>query len=168
MSIKHSDFHSPTFCEQNCNVTLRQALDEYYAQNPDFHNPDQFENGSKNILFPHDVCHIIFGCDTRIAEEFKIEIWTFFATNFSFKIYYDDYLSPLLTMEKNSLKEVSGVFLSFFTLPNLIQYMLAIPGFAKTFFAARKVNPKWDYYNYQVHLDRSVSDVRQEFNIQVV
>jgi ubiquinone biosynthesis protein Coq4 len=156
------------YLDPDCNITLRQALDKYYAQNPGFYKPDQFESSYNNILFAHDVCHIVFGCGTQITEESKLEIWTLLATNLSFKSYYNDYLAPLFTMGKDELKEVGSFFFTFFTLSNLIQYILVIPEFVKIFFAAKKVNPKWDYCNYQVHFDRSISDIRQEFRIQVI
>jgi hypothetical protein len=175
MSENYLDLHSATLRERDCNITLRQALDKYYAQNPDFYKPDQFEDSYNKILFAHDACHIVFGCDTNVVGEAKLEVWTLFATNLDFKTYYDDYVSPLLAAGKNALngdsvanegfKEASRIFL---TLPNLIQYVLASFSFVKVFLMTRKVNPKWHYYNYHGHLDRSILDIRKEFNIQIL
>jgi hypothetical protein len=167
---------SKSYLAQDCNITLKEALDQYYAQNPGFYKPDEFEGSSNNILLTHDICHIVFGCDTSIAGETKLEVWTLFATNLGFKTYYDDYLSPLLMAGKDALsgdsvakegfKEAIRIF---FKPPKSIQQFVSVSfSYIKVFLMTRKVNPKWHYYNYHSHLDRSIAAIRREFNIQVV
>jgi ubiquinone biosynthesis protein Coq4 len=154
---------SENYLDRDCNLTLQQALDKYYAQNPGFYKPNEFEGNFKKVFFAHDAAHIVFGCDTNIAGEARLEVWTAFATNLRFKKYLDDYVAAL-TPEKEVLEGV----LRLYTMKTFIKYVLASFSFIKVFFMAKKVNPKWDYYNYQGHLDRSILDIRQEFNIQVI
>jgi ubiquinone biosynthesis protein Coq4 len=150
---------SDNYLERDCHITLRQALDNYYAQNPDFYQPNQLDDDSRKVFFAHDVCHIIFGCDTSLVGEAKVEQWTLNSTNFNFKEYVDTVLSTEAT--RQAVNEISPIKL-------LLQGILNLLPLIKTYLLARKVKPKWDFYTYSKYLDRSISDIRREFNIQIV
>jgi hypothetical protein len=55
----------------------------------------------------------------------------------------------------------------YYTPSNAIQYVLNSFNLIEVYFMARKVKPKWDFYNYHAHLDRSLVDIRKEFSIHV-
>jgi ubiquinone biosynthesis protein Coq4 len=150
---------SENYLDQDCNITLREALDKYYAQNPDFYQPHQLDDDSKKVFFARDVCHIIFGCDTSLVGEAKIEQWTLNSTNFNFRGYVDTVLSTEAT--RKAVSEVS-------LLPIFIQGILNIFPLIKTYLRAREVQPKWNFYVYSKHLDRNIVEIRQEFNIRIV
>jgi ubiquinone biosynthesis protein Coq4 len=147
------------YLDRDCNITLRQALDKYYAQNPGFYQPHQLDDDSRRVFFAHDVCHIIFGCDTSLVGEAKVEQWTIHSTNFSFKEYVDTVLSTEAT--RQAVTEISPAQV-------LRQGFLNIYPLIKTYLRAKKVKPKWDFYIYSKYLDRHISDIRREFNIQIV
>jgi ubiquinone biosynthesis protein Coq4 len=150
---------SDNYLDRDCNITLRQALDKYYAQNPDFYQPNQLDDDSRKVFFAHDACHIIFGCDTSLVGEAKVEQWMLNSTNFSFQEYVDTVLSTEAT--RQAVAEVSLFQIS-------TQGILNILPLIKTHLTAKKVQPKWDFYTYPDYLDRSISDIRTEFNIQIV
>jgi ubiquinone biosynthesis protein Coq4 len=150
---------SDNYLERDCNITLRQTLNNYYAQNPGFYQPNQLDDDSREVFFAHDVCHIIFGCDTSLAGEFKVEQWTIHSTNFNFKEYVDTILSTEAT--RKAVAEIPPT-------QALIQGILNIFPLINIYLRARKVKPKWDFYNYSKYLDRHISDIRREFNIQIV
>jgi hypothetical protein len=50
----------------------------------------------------------------------------------------------------------------------LIQGVLNISPLINIYIRARKVKPKWDFYTYSKYLYRRISDIRREFNIQIV
>jgi hypothetical protein len=54
------------------------------------------------------------------------------------------------------------------TVQLLLNTILNIPTLAKIYLRAKKVKPKWDYYNYDSYLDLSIADIRREFNIQII
>jgi ubiquinone biosynthesis protein Coq4 len=150
---------SDNYLDRDCNITLRQALNKYYLQNPGFYQPNQLDDDSRKVFYAHDVCHIIFGCDTSLAGEAKVEQWMLNSTNFSFQEYVDTVLSTEAT--RQAVAEVSILQMS-------IQGIVNIFPLIKTYLAAKKVQPKWSFYTYPDYLDRSISDLRQEFNIQIV
>jgi ubiquinone biosynthesis protein Coq4 len=150
---------SDNYLVQDCDISLKEALDRYYAQNPGFYQPSQLDDDSRKVFFAHDVCHIVFGCDTSLVGEGKVEQWTIHSTNFNFQSYVDTILGTEATRQAVSEISVWQLFIQgFFNIFPLI----------KTYLRARQVQPKWDFYDYDGHLDRPISDIRKEFNIQVV
>jgi ubiquinone biosynthesis protein Coq4 len=147
------------YLDRDCHITIQQALDRYYAQNPDFYQPNRLDDDSRKVFFAHDVCHIIFGCDTSLVGEGKVEQWTIHSTNFNFQNYVDTILGTEATRQAVSEISVWQVF---------IQGFLNIYPLIKTYFRARQVKPKWDFYNYSAYLDRSIAEIREEFNIEIV
>jgi ubiquinone biosynthesis protein Coq4 len=65
---------SENYLDQDCQFTLQQALDRYYAKNPGFYQPHQLDDNSRKVFFAHDVCHILFGCDTSLKGEAKVDL----------------------------------------------------------------------------------------------
>jgi ubiquinone biosynthesis protein Coq4 len=150
---------SDNYLDQDCDLTLQQALDRYYAQNPGFYQPSQLDDESRRVFFAHDVCHIIFGCNTSLVGEAKVEQWTIHSTNFSFQEYVDTVLSTEAT--RQAVAEISPIQV-------LGQGFLNIYPLIKTYLRAKKVKPKWDFYTYSKYLNHRISDIRREFNIQIV
>jgi ubiquinone biosynthesis protein Coq4 len=154
---------SENYLVQDCDISLQQALDQYYAQNPGFYQPSQLDDDSRKVFFAHDVCHIIFGCDTSLLGEAKVEQWTIHSTNFNLKEYIDSMIGT-----KATLQAASDIYIVQLTVQLILTMILNITTLAKTYLRAKKVKPKWDFYNYQSHLDWSIAEIRKEFNIQIV
>jgi ubiquinone biosynthesis protein Coq4 len=150
---------SENYLVQDCDISLKDALDQYYAQNPGFYQPSQLDDDSRKVFFAHDVCHIIFGCDTSLVGEAKVEQWTIHSTNFNFKEYVDTVLSTEAT--RQAVSEISPF-------QTLGAFIFNIFPLIKTYLRARKVSPKWGFYNYPNYFDHRISDIRREFNIQIV
>lgn len=55
MNLKYQD--------QNSQQTLKEALDEYKEANKEILNYDN-QRESEFFFIPHDVCHVLFGCNT--------------------------------------------------------------------------------------------------------
>jgi ubiquinone biosynthesis protein Coq4 len=150
---------SDNYLVQDCDISLKEALNRYYAQNPGFYQPSQLDDDSRKLFFAHDVCHIVFGCDTSLVGESKLEQWILNSTDLNLKNYADAILSTEAT--RQAVSEISIWQI-------LTQGFFNIFTLVKTYFWARQVQPKWDFYNYSSHLDRRILDIRKEFNIQVV
>jgi ubiquinone biosynthesis protein Coq4 len=150
---------SENYLDRDCHITIQQALDKYYAQNPDFYQPDRLDDDSRKVFFAHDVCHIIFGCDTSLNGEAKIDIWMLNGIDLSFKEYFDDYMNAGSVREALSQVSLRQI---------LSQAIFSSISIIKVYFAGKQVNPKWKYYNYHDYLDRSITEIRKEFNIKII
>jgi ubiquinone biosynthesis protein Coq4 len=150
---------SENYLDRDCQITLRQALNRYYAQNPGFYQPNQLDADSKQVFFSHDVCHIVFGCDTSLVGEVKLALWVLNSTN----LRSENQLNRALRAEatKKAHAAVSPVQV-------IGQAISHSPMLVRAYRMAKKVEPSWDFLDYGNYLDRSVLDIRREFNIQIV
>ena len=60
--------------------TLEEGLEEYRKGNESILNYKNTED-SKFFFIPHDVCHVIFGCNTSLKDEAITDTWTLFGTD---------------------------------------------------------------------------------------
>ncbi len=150
---------SENYLVQDCDISLKEALDRYYAQNPGFYQPNKLDDDFRKIFFAHDVCHIIFGCDTSLVGEAKVEQWTIHSTDFNLKEYVDTILGTEATLPGASEIPILQI---------TVQGILNIPVLIKIYLRAKRVKTKWNFYNYSIYLDRSIGEIRKEFNIEII
>ena len=75
------------FQEQDCSLTLREAVDEYYTINSHlFSRPDP-KTPWTHLLVHHDIGHVFFGVNTSILDEAAGDIWTLMGTDMTFREY---------------------------------------------------------------------------------
>ena len=74
------------YINQNCKLTLKEGLEEYYSS-----NPQQIKEFSDKIpiLADHDITHVIFGLGTSIEEESLLDTWTIRGTDITWKQMYE-------------------------------------------------------------------------------
>ena len=60
---------------QDSHQTLLEALDEYYARNLGrVRRPSELAPESAALFRSHDLCHVIFGLDTTLADEAMADV----------------------------------------------------------------------------------------------
>jgi ubiquinone biosynthesis protein Coq4 len=150
---------SDNYLDRDCNITIRQAIDIFYAQNPNFYQPKQLDDDSRAVFFASDVCHIIFGCDTSLNGAFKIDTWVLNAIDLSLKEYYELYTSVVSV--RVAMNQISPLQVFF-------QAILSVFSIVRVYFAGKRVKPKWRFFDYEDYLDLQIMDVRKEFNINVI
>jgi hypothetical protein len=64
------------FLDQNCELKLRQGLEELYLHHPAIATVSK-EQGK--LFTDHDLTHIVFGCDTTLVGEIMSKPWIFLA-----------------------------------------------------------------------------------------
>ena len=75
------------FQDQDCMLTLREALAEFYEINSHLFSVPEPKTKWTELLVHHDVSHVFFGVNTSILDETAGDYWTLFATDLSFKEY---------------------------------------------------------------------------------
>ncbi|MFB2893530.1 hypothetical protein ACE1CI_11515 [Aerosakkonemataceae cyanobacterium BLCC-F50] len=155
----------PGYVNKDSTQTLREGLAEYYALNPHITPPDTQPPEFAKILLAHDVGHVIYGCDTGMYDELKILPlfwWTSECTFERFRemrkrnkqvidIMYDDMIK-----EKGVLWLYGAIFK---VLPPLIPELIAI------WFKTRNRKKRVPFLEFEPLLDRSLLDIRQEFDL---
>ena len=142
------------------NITLRQGLENFYQENKDYlsHNKESVSSEAKAFFVSHDIAHVLFGCDISLFGEGSVKIWTIFGTTLGFWKHISGY------KEANAF-ELSKNFNFAHLVNNFFKLLLSIP---LLIFRAKRMHKPWPWSAYESYLDRPISEIRKEFNIQVV
>jgi len=153
----------PRYTDKNSIQTLREGLEEYYAVNFDFTHPSTQPKDFAKILLAHDASHVIYGCDTDMYNELKILPLTFWTSDFKFRDFLRENKNPAVDVMYAELIERHGVIWLYssilFELPRLLPELILMWG--KTRNRQRFV----PYLDFEPMLNRSLLEIRQEFNL---
>jgi len=148
----------PKYKDQNCTLTLAEALDEFYERNPDAIRATG--DGLKDKFFrSHDTVHVVFGCDTTIRDEALADFWTIFGTDLGFRNYLK-YLKPLQEDLKAIIEQIG-------TARFILQTLGALPFLALVYWRTRKMRAKWYWVPNDDVTSRSLAELRTDLNIKV-
>ena len=139
-------------------MTLREGLKEFRNTVPNLVFEDNYSGERSKTLFQgHDVIHVIAGLGTSVKEESLVDTFTYCATDLTFREglkYYD------LPEVKDILKNVNKIELIFGSLR-------AIPNAFKVWRSSKKMPKKWSYFEWEKYLDKSLIEIRKEFQINI-
>ncbi|NET91219.1 MAG: hypothetical protein F6K45_24535 [Kamptonema sp. SIO1D9] len=144
--------------QQYSQQTLQAGLDEYYAKHPGLITEDNSSSQVAKLFRLHDVTHVIFGCDTSIAEETLTDTWTIFGST----VKLSEYLKYLQYPETRKLVQDVG-YLKLFG-----AFILTIPAVFQVIARTRKMKKKWIWSGYEEYLNYPLFQIRQEFGIEVI
>ncbi len=141
-------------------ITLRQGLEQFYKDNEGYfsHNDEGISNEAKIFFKSHDIAHVLFGCDTSLFGEGSVKIWTIFGTTLGFWKHLRGY------KEANAF-ELSKNFSFIHVVNNIFKFLLSIP---VLIIRAKRMYKPWPWLEFESYLDKPISEIRKEFNIQVL
>ena len=158
-----SDRPRPRYTDKNSTQTLRQGLEEYYAVNSDFSHPSTQPPDFAKIMYAHDASHVIYGCDTDMYDEIKILPLTFWTSDFKFRDYLRERQNPAVDVMYQDLIKRHGVLWLYSSILVVIPQLL--PELISIWFKTRKRQNYVPFLHFEPLLDRSLLDIRQEFEI---
>lgn len=139
-------------------ITLNEGLKRFQQKNAKVFTKKQLSKEGKEFLDCHDIAHVVFGCGTTLYGEGVVKIWTTFGTTLSFwkvaKGYND--ASAFQLFKQYSIEHI---------FQNIVRLLSVIP---KTIVRAKQMSKPWPFTDYKVYLDRPLSEIREEFNIQII
>ncbi len=146
------------FQDQACELTLREALAEFYSVNSHIFSAPEPDTMWTELLVHHDISHVFFGVNTSILDETAGDYWTLFGTDLSFK----DYLAYAKSPEgKKLIKDIGFI--------NIVKSLfLGIPLLYKVYSRAKKMTRKWNTRGYHQYMDTPLGEIRKEFNLDVL
>jgi hypothetical protein len=145
------------FQDQICMLTLSQALDAFYSVNSNIFSVPKPNTEWTELLVRHDVAHVFFGVNTNILDESEGDYWTIFGTDLSMKqhLLYAKYPEG-----KKLIKNIGFI--------NIVKSLfLGIPLLYKVYFHSRKMTRKWSIRGYHQYMNRSLVEIRKEFNLHI-
>lgn len=162
-----SQLPRPRYTDKYTTQTIRQGLEEYYAVNPRITDPRKLSPEFAQILLAHDVSHVILGCDTNMHDEIKLLPLSFWTSDFKLRDYIrtnrDPQIKPAINIMYDDLIKQHGVVWLYssilFVLPRLIPELIII------WFNNCGRSQYYPFLGYDSLLDRSLLEIRQEFDL---
>ena len=141
-------------------ITLRQGLKRFHQEYKDHlsHNNKAISTEAQDFFRSHDIAHTLFGCDISLYGEGTVKIWTIFGTSLGFWKHLRGYqkANAFQLSKKFSLSHIAN---------NIFKFLVSIP---VIILRAKRMHKRWDWTNFDAYLDTPISEIRKEFNIEVL
>jgi hypothetical protein len=146
--------------QQDSAQTLAEGLEEYYAANAGrVVRPRDLPPDSVALFRNHDLCHVIFGLDTTLADEVLADTRTLFSCDVGVRRYAAylarDPQAQSLFKEVGYLKSAGAT-------------VLAVPRICRAAIEAWRMKKRWPWAPPDSFRSRSLTDLRAEFGIRVI
>jgi hypothetical protein len=146
------------YLKQDCPLTLRAALDEYYAQIPDLITEANSEARTAALFRRHDVGHVVFGCDTTLNGEPLADTFCMFGSDVKLKEYAEYAKIP----ETKKIFKDAGIWLMVYAC------VRCVPAVIVALWRCWRMPKKWSFWHNDQWLDVPLRQIRAEFGIHVV
>ena len=149
-----------TYQEQNSRQTLIEGLEEYYRANEGIVvRPATLPPQSMALFRSHDMCHVIFGLGTTIADETMADTRTLLSCDVGWKR-YGGYL--------RTDAQAKALFKELGMRRAVLATLRSLPRIVRALGEARRMKKKWPWTAHEGLLDRRLTDIREEYGIRVL
>jgi len=149
-----------TYQQQDCPMTLAEGLEEYYRANQGrVTRPDDLSQESRDLFRSHDMCHVIFGLDTTLADETMADMRTLISCDVGFRA-YGRYLAT--NPDAKALFEELGYGRA------VLATLIAVPRILRAVVENFRMTQKWPWKPPASYLGRSLSELRRAHGIRVI
>jgi hypothetical protein len=146
--------------EQASPQTLAEGLAEYYGRNRERVLPPQSLPPDSAALFrSHDICHVIFGLDTTLADEAMADVRTLLSCDVGWGRYAKYMVSD--PEAKAIFKQVGYLNAFWITVRTIPRTLRAVA-------EAWRAPNRWPWEPPESFFERPLCDLRQEFRIRVL
>lgn len=153
----------PDYTDKNSTQTLQEGLEEYYKINSDLTNPNTQPDDFGKILLAHDAGHVIYGCDTDMYDELKLLPLFWWTSECTFTEYLKMRKNPAVDVMYNDLIKRHGAVWLYFSILSVLPRLL--PELLLIWFKTRSRKNKVPFLEFELLLNRSLLDVRQQFEL---
>lgn len=149
------------YCESVRSMTLGETLRRHYLLNPQFTVWSDYRSAiARKLVQAHDISHIIFGCDTSLLGEMRVQLWAKFGVH---KFGYKESLMYARDKEaKVLLKNPVGYRAMF------LFFIKHIAEVGKVHSQTKRMSDKWVYFKEDSYTARTVGEIRAQFGIVVI
>jgi hypothetical protein len=153
----------PQYKDKNSTQTLREGLEEYYAINLHLTPPDSQPPEFAKILLAHDVGHVIYGCDTGMYDELKILPLFWWTSECTFQKFREMRKTPAVDVMYDDMIQENGVLWLYGNILRVLPPLM--PELISIWFKTRNRNKRLPFLEFQPLLDRTLLDIRKEFDL---
>ncbi|HJW41490.1 MAG TPA: hypothetical protein VJ476_09720 [Rhizomicrobium sp.] len=145
--------------QQDSPQTLAEGLEEYYRANAGIvSRPAALPPASAALFRSHDICHVIFGLDTTLADETLADTRTLFSCDVGWKTYTGYINDPL----------AKAVFAELGVWRTIAVTLRSIPRIVRAWRERKRMTKKWPWVPPESFQVRTLADLRREFGIRVM
>ncbi|HWF01107.1 MAG TPA: hypothetical protein VG248_15005 [Caulobacteraceae bacterium] len=145
--------------EQASGMTLADGLEEYYVLNTGIvRRPDDLPAESRDLFRSHDLCHVIFGLTTSLADETLADLRTVLCTDVGLRRYLRYLRDP----------EARKLFASLSFRDIVGGMAAAAPRIPRALLQRTQITRPWPWRPPDAFLQRTLADLRGEFGIRVI
>jgi hypothetical protein len=145
---------------QDSRQTLAEGLCEYYALNgARVSRPASLPLESQELFRNHDVCHVIFGLDTTLADEGMADVRTLLSCDVGWRKY-----ARYMTSDP----EAKAIFKELGFVRAVWATLIIVPRMARAIWEARRMSRRWPWKTPADHFARPLADLRREYGIRVI
>jgi ubiquinone biosynthesis protein Coq4 len=156
--VELTNFYTTTVNE----LTLAKALDEHYKINPQFTPWYKFEaKEARDLIKSHDISHLIFGCDTSYIGEYMVQTWNGSGANLN--IPKSEGLKYLMNKDLRQLVLPTSLFS--FAITHIMDF-IKVRKLIKT--QASLMTKKWEYFQEEPFMDKTIAEIRSEYGIVIL
>lgn len=153
----------PHYTNKTSTQTLREGLEEYYAFNPHITPPESQPAEFAKILLAHDVGHVIYGCDTGMYDELKILPLFWWTSECTFQRFREMRNTPAVDVMYDDMIREKGILWLYREVLKVLPAL--IPELISIWFQTRNRKKRVPFLEFHALLDRSLLDIRQEFDL---
>lgn len=154
---------SPQYMDKASTQTIRVGLGEYYDLNPNVTRPETQPAKFGKILLAHDVIHVIYGLDTGMYDELKLLPLSWWTSECTFRTYLKMKNSPAVDVMYDDMIREKGVLWLYGAVLRVLPSL--IPALIPIWFRTRKRQKLLPFLEFEPLLDRTLLDIRQEFDL---
>jgi hypothetical protein len=142
-------------------LPLAEALRRHYVFNPQFTVWSEYTSEiAQKLVKAHDISHIVFGCDTGLLGEMRVQLWAKFGVQkFGLKeslVYAKDKEARVL------LKNPVGYWAMF------VFFLKHFDEVCKVRLHSKIMPKKWVYFEEDAYMAMTVREIRKQFHIRVI
>ncbi len=143
--------------KEQASLTLREGIDRFYKEHDAPRGGQNVSPEANQFFLCHDTAHVVFGCDTSFFGEGIVKIFTIWGTTLGFRGHLAGYsdANAFSLFRQYRLRHL---------VKNFARLVLTAP---RAIIRARRMSKPWPWSDHQHYLDKPISDIRREFNIQV-
>jgi len=146
--------------QQDSAQTLAEGLAEYYAANAGkVVRPRDLPPDSIALFRSHDLCHVIFGLDTTLADEVLADTRTLFSCDVGARRY-----AVYLARDQ----QAQALFREIGYLKSAWATLMAVPRICRAAIEAWRMTKRWPWVPPDSFQRRTLADLRDEFGIRVI
>jgi hypothetical protein len=153
----------PQYMDRDSTQTLRAGLKEYYACNPHVTPPQSQPAEFAKILAAHDAGHVIYACDTGMYDELKILPLFWWTSDCTFARFRQMRSTPAVDVMYDDMIREKGTLWLYGEVLKVLP--LLIPKLIALWFKTRQRQKLLPFLEFEPLLERTLVDIRQEFDL---